>query len=246
MNSFNLNNCSNVLILGQGDIGTAIQFQLEKHGSNIKVYSASRTNNTNQSDSQFFIHHDPLSEKSWSLLTSKLRERTSSLDLIISTYGLLHSESIAPEKKLEDINLETLNQVFQVNAFTAPLSAKYLQSFLSKETPSVLVYLSAKVGSISDNRIGGWYGYRSSKAALNMFAKTISIELKRKKYKTHVMLIHPGTTKTKLSRPFLGNTQYKVWTPEETAKHVLEVIFKYYNYEENCSFLNWDGEVLPW
>jgi NAD(P)-dependent dehydrogenase (short-subunit alcohol dehydrogenase family) len=110
---------------------------------------------------------------------------------------------------------------------------------------SVFATISAKVGSISDNRLGGWYAYRASKAALNMFIKNIAIEFARNKKKIILLSLHPGTTKTELSEPFTKNTKYQLHTPIETAKNLLSVI-ENKTLDDSGKFFSWDGEELPW
>lgn len=156
---------------------------------------------------------------------------------------MLEGESFGPEKSLRDINIDNLTQVFQVNSFVTPLWAKYLKKKFSKESPSIFATLSAMVGSIEENEIGGWYGYRASKTALNMFVKTISIEFERSRLKTSVVAIHPGTTKTELSQNFLKGIKHKVWEPKGAAQNILNVLEKCPE-EGTGLFKNWDGRTI--
>ena len=178
-------------------------------------------------------------------LNIQLKEETSKLDLVVCTIGVLHNETIKPEKKLEDITLEGLRESFTVNAFAPALAAKNLLPFFSKEKMSVFGFLSAKVGSITDDQLGGWHSYRASKAALNMLVKNIAIELTRRRFKTVALAIHPGTTDSKLSRPYIRAAGLKVWTPEETAGHLIKVI-EDAELKETGHFENWDGSELPY
>lgn len=240
----NWSQAMNVLILGDGGIGKALASEIKAQNPNAQVHITSRRLKNNSPDFHSHIL-DPLKESSWQRFVLELQEQTTSLDLVISTYGVLHNpEGLKPEKSLREIDMDKMIESFSINAFTAPLIAKNLQPFFSSTHNSFLVYLSAKVGSLEDNRMGGWYSYRASKAALNMFMKNISIEFSRRKLKTKVLSVHPGTTLTKLSEPFLSGSSLKLWSPEETARHVLNTVFS-----TQCgtgSFLNWDGEVLPW
>ncbi len=168
------------------------------------------------------------------------------LDLLMNCIGFLHSPEIAPEKSLKDIDHTSLLTQFSINSCVTPLLAKAFFPLMGgDEKSAVFAALSAKVGSIEDNQIGGWYGYRASKAALNMFIKTLSIEAARSRKKIHCLAIHPGTTRTELSSPFLGGVKHQVWTPEETAKHILDVCAKLAPGESGV-FKNWDGQALPW
>ena len=119
-----------------------------------------------------------------------------------------------------------------------------MSSFESKED-SCFASISAKVGSIEDNRIGGWYGYRSSKAALNMIKRTMAIEFKRSGCRCNLLAIHPGTTVTELSKPYIKNTQLKLHSPDETALNILRII-EDQPFEPEAQFMSWDGQTLPW
>ena len=167
------------------------------------------------------------------------------LDLVIVAPGILHAPGGRPEKSLRDIDLEQLTEVFTTNAFITPMVAKHMKGLLSRTRSSSFVALSAMVGSIEDNALGGWYGYRASKAALNMFVKTIAIELKRSGYKTRVAAIHPGTTETELSKLFLSGVKHKVWVPNESATNILNVINEL-KPDEVGAFKNWDGTTIAW
>lgn len=167
------------------------------------------------------------------------------LNLCIICAGFLHDKTTQPEKSLKDINKQDLLKYFEVNSIVTPLIAKHFKPYFSTNTQSVLAVLSAKVGSIGDNHLGGWYGYRASKAALNMFVKNIAIEYQRAQLNTIVVAIHPGTTHSELSKPFLSHIQHKVWQSDETASHLFEVI-DHLSLEDTGSFKNWDGASLPW
>lgn len=166
-------------------------------------------------------------------------------DLVINSVGFLHDEETGPEKSLRDINIDDLLKNFTINSIVTPLWAKYLKSKFSKSDDSVFATLSAMVGSIEENGVGGWYGYRASKAALNMFIKTIAIEFTRSRLKTSVIAIHPGTAHTELSKPFSGGVKHRVWEPIEAGENILKVL-------ENCPgegsglFKNWDGRKIEW
>ncbi|MFK7895370.1 MAG: SDR family oxidoreductase [Myxococcota bacterium] len=161
--------------------------------------------------------------------------------------GVLHDEQgLAPEKRLEDITAESLEKVFRVNAFGPLLMAKHLLPFLRHPDRAILVNLSARVGSIEDNRLGGWYGYRASKAAQNMMTRTIAIELSRRARNVICVAMHPGTVDTDLSRPFQrGVPEDQLFSANRAAAQLLRVA-------ENCSaehhgcFLAWDGQPIPW
>ena len=168
------------------------------------------------------------------------------LDLVVNCVGILHDDNLQPEKSLRQIDAVKLMQYFQVNSIPTALLAKHLQPLLKKSDRSVFTTISAKIGSIEDNRLGGWYGYRSSKAALNMFLKTIAIEYSRKNPHTIVVALHPGTTDTRLSQPFQRNVPpEKLFSVDRTVTQLLEVINSLTE-KDSGSFLSWDGSPLPW
>lgn len=240
-----LSNAKEVLILGNGGIGKSLGKEIKRLNPTSNIHITSRRIKSNNDSIQTHLL-DPLKESSWQKFILELKEETERLDLVISTYGVLHNpEGLKPEKSLKEISMDKMIESFSINAFTAPLIAKNLQSFLSSKEESVLAFLSAKVGSLSDNKLGGWYSYRASKAALNMFMKTISIEYSRRKMNTKVLSIHPGTTLTKLSEPYLSGSSLKLWSPEDTAMHIIETIESSSHFDSG-SFLNWDGSELPW
>lgn len=162
--------------------------------------------------------------------------------LIINTIGVLHSDRWMPEKRLDDLNPEQLMNFMQTNAIGPALTIRHFANVLDP-SGSVMVTLSAKVGSIEDNRLGGWYSYRSSKAALNMLIKTASIELARTKPNIALIAIHPGTVNSKLSKPFRGQ---QIGRPAlEACTDMLNVI-KSIEAKDTGSFVSYSGERLPW
>jgi NAD(P)-dependent dehydrogenase (short-subunit alcohol dehydrogenase family) len=163
-------------------------------------------------------------------------------NLIIVATGLLHSENVMPEKKLGDLNFDQLGEVFQVNTFGPALAIRHFAPLLDP-TRSVFAVLSAKVGSISDNRLGGWYSYRASKAALNMLVKTAAIEIKRSNPQAVLAALHPGTVNTKLSKPFKGETLGR--SANEAANDMLKTLDQL-TPEKSGGFFAYDGQELPW
>ncbi len=188
---------------------------------------------------------DPTSENQVSDLAASLFSHTSYLDGLINCVGMLHSESIQPEKSLRYIELDHLMKIFTVNSFVTPLLGKAFLKFFRNKRPSFFTTISAKVGSIEDNKSGGWYSYRASKAALNMFLKNIALEMQMLRTNTLVLSLHPGTTATELSQPYISRTKYKLHQPEETARNLIKVINQC-EISDNGSFFSWDGSRLPW
>lgn len=168
------------------------------------------------------------------------------LNLVLYCVGFLHEGPIQPEKGLQQIEADHLLRYFQVNSIGAVLLAKHLLPLLKHPDRSVFASISAKVGSIGDNQLGGWYGYRASKAALNMLIRTTAIEYSRKSPKTLVVLLHPGTTDTELSQPFQRNVPpQKLFSVERTVTQLMQVIDGLQP-EDHGQFFSWDGSRLPW
>lgn len=191
---------------------------------------------------------DVSDEDSIASLAKEFRNLDRTLHLLVNIAGVLHDESrkMEPEKKLDDLRAEDALYSFQVNALGPLLVARYFVDFLAPGR-SVIANLSARVGSIADNGLGGWYSYRASKAAQNMFTKTLSIELGRyrKSHEAICVALHPGTVKTDLSAPFRRHVaEEKLFSTERAATQLLEVIDKLKK-EDQGKFLAWDGSEIP-
>ena len=147
-----------------------------------------------------------------------------SISTIIIATGILHTDQIKPEKSIAGVDLVTLQKVFQVNVFGPTLLVKKLLPLIKKSKAVKIVFLSARVGSITDNSLGGWHSYRSSKSALNMMISNLSIELQRID-KAHVVIgVHPGTVQSQLSEPFLKNVKHNIFSPKESVGLLSKVI----------------------
>ncbi|WP_372980463.1 SDR family oxidoreductase [Marinobacter sediminum] len=168
------------------------------------------------------------------------------IDTVIYAAGLLHSDTVFPEKRLEDLSADAMSQAFAVNVTGFALLVQALIPWLRHKELKRIAAISAKVGSITDNRFGGWYAYRCSKAALNMLVRTMSVELPRRCRPAACVVLHPGTTESELSAPFSQSlAKLTVHTPAETAKNLLNVLGAVTE-EDNGRFLSWDGSELPW
>ncbi|NET53859.1 MAG: SDR family NAD(P)-dependent oxidoreductase [Merismopedia sp. SIO2A8] len=176
----------------------------------------------------------------------QIKARTPHLALVVNCVGFLHDDTTKPEKSLKQLNAEQLTRYFQINSIGPVLLAKYLVPLLKGRDRSIFATISAKVGSIGDNYLGGWYGYRSSKAALNMLMRTAAIEYGRKSHNTIVVMLHPGTTDTRLSKPFQRSVPPgKLFSVEKTVSQLLSVIDSL-KQEDSGHFFSWDGSRLPW
>ena len=146
-------------------------------------------------------------------------------DLIFIATGLLHDEKQQPEKSVKMLQKANFDRSFAVNATGPALIIKHVLPLVPRDRPAVIAALSARVGSIGDNRLGGWHAYRASKAALNMLVKTIAIELARTHEQLVVAALHPGTVDTRLSHPFQSNVpDRQLFAPEQSAAHLIDVL----------------------
>ena len=204
---------SDALVTGASrGVGLALVSALLTDRSVERVFAASREAVGNPAlialassyDRRLFrLDLDVSDEKSVSAAANTMRAETGRLDLIINCAGVLHNDAgMQPEKRLADVSTVNLERSFAVNAVGPLLIAKHCQTLLDNHRRAVFASLSARVGSIGDNRLGGWYAYRAAKAAQNMITKNLSIELRRKAKEIICVALHPGTVDTELSQPF--------------------------------------------
>ena len=168
------------------------------------------------------------------------------LDWLINAAGILHTENHRPEKSLAELCPEFFMQNVSVNALASLVLARHVRDKFDHGRLAAFSVISARVGSIEDNRLGGWYSYRASKAALNMGLKTLSLEWKRTLPNVSVVALHPGTTKTPLSAPFQRNVpEGKLFSADYTAGCIIRTL-RGISPEDTGTFLSYNGEVLPW
>ena len=168
------------------------------------------------------------------------------VDWLINAAGILHTPERGPEKTVRHVESGFFLQCMQVNALPSLLLAKHLHGKFRHGRPAVFATVSAKVGSIEDNHLGGWVSYRASKAALNMCLKTIAIEWQRTLPNVVVAALHPGTTDTALSKPFQRNVpKQQLFTPERSVNEMLNVLDGL-EPSQTGQFFAFDGERLPW
>ena len=220
------------LVFGvSGGIGSNIYSHLKR--KKFYVYGFSRTKEQN---------NNIISEKYLKDLSLKFIEQNIKIKIFINAIGFLHNNYYAPEKKLQDINLDYMKKCFEINTIPTALMIKYFCPLMIKEEKSIFASISAKVGSISDNYLGGWYSYRASKAALNQIIKTSSIEQKRLNKNLIMVSVHPGTVNTKLSSPFIGGK--KVQTPSEAATKIINLLEKL-TLEDSGLFFDYNNNIIP-
>lgn len=219
-----------VVIGASGGIGNAFAKNIEKRHQNIEILEFSRKLNG------FDLTDEATIQSAAATLPN------CDIDLIIIATGYLGLE---PEKSLKDLSIDKFNEVFAVNTFGPALVMKHFVPKMARDRKSVMVALSARVGSISDNHLGGWYAYRASKSALNMLIKTTAIEIARTNKNAIIAGLHPGTVDTNLSKPFQSHVPNgKLFTPEHATERMLETINTLESSDSGYIFA-YDGEKIP-
>ena len=237
---------ANVVVIGaSGGIGAAFCRALAGGESVGVVHALSRSHTEFDDVAIRPSIVDMLDETS----LSQAAERVSAdgpLDLVIVATGILHRGELQPEKALRDISGDAMLDVLRVNTVGPSLVAKHFLPLMRRGHKSVFAALSARVGSIEDNRLGGWVSYRASKAALNQAIKTLSIEHARRRPDGILAALHPGTVATDLSAPFSSRVPpEKLFTPEVAATHLLRVIDGLTE-ADTGGFFAWDGSRIPY
>jgi len=195
----------------------------------------------------FVLPLDVTDESSIRAAAAAIGDQCPALHGVFNCSGVLHDEArLQPEKRIEHLAAEPLARSFAVNAIGPVLVIRHVLPLLRHDDRCVVANISAKVGSIAENRLGGWYGYRSSKAALNMLTRTLALELQRRAPNVIRVALHPGTVDTELSKPFQRRVDPAVLVhPEEAARRLLEVVDAL-EVTDTGSFGSWDGSELPW
>ncbi|GGF58918.1 SDR family NAD(P)-dependent oxidoreductase [Alteromonas lipolytica] len=237
----------NIVVIGSsGAIGKAVVGQMLDTYPDARVFAVSRQQQTfNDWPAVQPVCLDTTSEDAIVNWLNECKSQDLVFHHVVCTTGILHDEQVQPEKRLEDVSPEALHHYFQVNTVLPMLWIKHLVGFFPSEA-STLTVLSARVGSIEDNGLGGWYGYRASKAALNMLVKTAAVEYKRRAKHTSLICYHPGTVDSQLSAPFQRNVKpEKLFTAQFTAQQLVAVI-QSCNAEHGPYFVDWANLTIPW
>ena len=168
------------------------------------------------------------------------------IDCCINAVGALSNDEIQPEKQLASCSIDNLRWSVSQNVEPALCILKEISPLLSKDQLSVMAHITAKVGSITDNGLGGWYSYRGSKAMMNMLIKTTAIEQSRRNKQAVVIALHPGTVDSELSKPFSKNVKpEKLFTPQQSVAYLSDILDSLVP-EDTGSFISWSKERLPW
>jgi NAD(P)-dependent dehydrogenase (short-subunit alcohol dehydrogenase family) len=173
-------------------------------------------------------------------------EQSVDIDWLINAAGILHTPEQGPEKTIRHLDPGFFIDNMRINALPSLLLAKHLEMKFKHGRPAIFAAVSARVGSIEDNRLGGWVSYRSSKAALNMCLKTLAIEWGRTLPNVTVAALHPGTTDTALSKPFQRHMpEGQLFSPDRSVRYMLSVLERLQP-DDTGQFRAFDGELLPW
>ncbi len=236
-----------VIIGGNGGVGREFVRQLEQSTLVEKIVATHRRplESLDTGSKVHWLEVDVKEETTIANLASYLKANGIKPNLIINCIGILHTTEFGPEKTWRHLNAQTMQDVFAINAFAVALLGKHLIPLMPRQGRSIFASLSARVGSIADNRLGGWYSYRASKTAHNMFVKTLSLEAMRKYPELAIVSLHPGTVDTTLSEPFTARYDpKKLFTSERSVRELSQVI-------ANCTsvdtggFFAWDGQSIP-
>ena len=236
-----------VIIGGNGGVGREFVQQLQSSGQVENIVATHRSAISPE------LHHpkvtwaqvDVCEETTIEALAKHLKDTGVKPNLIINCVGVLHTAEFGPEKTWRHLNAQTMHDVFAINAFAVGLLGKHLIPLIPRKGRSIFASISARVGSIADNRLGGWYSYRASKTAHNMFVKTLSIEAWRKHPELAILSLHPGTVDTALSGPFTSRYDpNKLFTATRSVNELSNVITDL-TAKDTGGFFAWDGQAIP-
>jgi NAD(P)-dependent dehydrogenase (short-subunit alcohol dehydrogenase family) len=236
----------NIVVFGAtGGIGNALTQDLSRNPNTQSIYAISRSPDKDNSPKVTTLQVDIDNENDIMGAAKAVKSTVGELHLVVVATGILHAgDKIKPEKSWRALDRDTMEVVFRVNAIGPALIAKHFLPLLAQNRKSVFAALSARVGSIEDNRLGGWYAYRASKAALNMMIRTLSVELARLNPSALCVGLHPGTVDTSLSKPYQGSVSGGgLFSVEQSARHLLNVL-NGLQPEHSGRVFAWDGKPI--
>ncbi|SFM49152.1 SDR family NAD(P)-dependent oxidoreductase [Methylobacterium pseudosasicola] len=234
---------SAVVIDASGGIGRALVCALAASEAYAPVYALSRS----EASVPYGVRTVPIDLGDEATIASAAANvgAAGPVGLVIVATGILHQDGVSPEKTFKALDPSVMTAVFSVNTIGPALVAKHFVPVLARRGRCVFAALSARVGSIDDNRLGGWYSYRASKAALNQILRTLSIEVARTRPEALVVGLHPGTVASDLSRPFRSDpTDKGVVQPDVSAAHLLRVLDSL-GVKDSGGVFAWDGTRIP-
>lgn len=237
-----------VVVGASGGLGAAFLRTLAKQGRYERIVGIARRRPADwpENPAWSFIEADVVDEAQIADAARQV-SRLGRVDRIVVATGLLHSARISPEKTMRSLDAGSLIELFAVNAVGPALVAKHFLPLTPRDAPSLFAVLSARVGSITDNRLGGWHAYRASKAALNMLLATLAIEHRRTHPLGVCVALHPGTVETNLSAPFQhgGAAGPERLSPDASAQ-ILVALMDRFRPLDTGGFFAWDGTEIPW
>ena len=233
-----------VVVGAAGGLGRALIERLAADDAYDAVFALSRRRPDGWRDDarRVWTSVDGLDEASLAAAATAIAARGAATRIVVAT-GLLHAGDLRPEKSINALDASALTRLFAGNAIIPALIAKHFLPLTPRDRPSLFAALSARVGSIGDNRLGGWYGYRASKAALNMLIRTLAIEHARSRPSGVCVALHPGTVDTALSAPF--GTGEAIFSPDQSAA-LLATVMDRLTPSDSGGFFAWDGTEIPW
>ena len=236
-----------VVVGASGGIGRALAEALVGSSAYGRVVALSRRRPDGWEDDaqRLWAPADILDERSLAAAAEVVAAAGCPTRIVVAT-GRLSLDTSGPEKSMRALEADTLASLFAVNAIGPVMVAKHLLPLTPRDRPSLFAALSARVGSIGDNRLGGWHSYRASKAALNMLIRNLAIEHRRTRPLSACVALHPGTVQTALSAPYQGSVQPdRLFTPTQSAGALMSVMANL-GPEDNGGFFAWDGQPIPW
>ncbi len=238
-------NPNSALVIGAGGIGRAL-LKLLSNSVNGEVHCVTRGSLGDDQATIPNVTYHFIDSSEHSHVRSFCQQFSGCFSQVYCTIGQLHGAELTPEKKLEDLNPEQLASYFHINTILPAIWLKHGGTLFEKNTNGRFVFVSARVGSISDNRLGGWYGYRASKSALNMLIQTAQIEYRRRYRNVALVAYHPGTVDTPLSQPFQKRVpEGKLFSPEQAADYLLSATSALPE-SHQAHYIDWKGENIAW
>lgn len=231
-----------MVFLGFGAIGQAL---MQRHLEKFPTIQAHLITSQALEIEQVQVHQvDYFDYTQLEQVAVSIGEHYQIVRLVICT-GMLHEDSIRPEKTIKQLQAESMRRAFECNSILPAMVIKSFTPYFIRNQPLLISVLSARVGSISDNQLGGWYSYRAAKTALNMLIKNTSIEFQRMNKQSVVLGLHPGTVDSNLSKPFKKNVPAnKLFSPQQSADYLFSVLQRANN-NHTGQCLAWDGLVIP-
>ena len=247
---------AHVLVSGASSgIGLAMVDALLGNPTVARVFAVSRTASDSEALSALQARHgarlqpvsaDLTTDAGLDAIVGGVRAGGDDLHLVVNCAGVLHGDGLRPEKSLATLDRDALERSFALNAFAPVLLVRALLPLLTPNAPRVVASLSARVGSIGDNRLGGWYAYRAAKAAQNQLLRTLAIEWQRSHPHATCVMLHPGTVDTPLSQPFQTRVAADaLFPPARAARQLLDIIAGL-TPADSGRFIAWDGSMIPW